>query len=157
MTEYAGVGLLITGLCLYLDAAGVFIYVTYVPLYASALVYFVMGYFVMGLRTGPNKGTAARRAAVAPNLIAIIISGAIALTSILRTSERKGFYLDAKSIRAGMPISLIQDTMGQYEVFDRNRGSVTFSYRANQQTTDHLIIELTEDLQYAKRVRYSVD
>lgn len=137
---------------LYLDGAGVFIYFSYVPMAVLVLAVILGGVFAAG------KVTRLCRVDVVIFGVATLALVGVALACpFLPTSQRKGFYLAATSLKPGMSLVEARQRMAAYPFFETAPNSVTFSSRADPNTVDVVVVDLTSDGAKVAAVNYSPD
>lgn len=147
---YSMAGVLFAAFVLLLDRQGVFIYFTYLPLYAGAVLY--IGW---GLRTvlGPDR---ARRSWLL--LLPAVLLGLLSVIAPnLQNGERKRFFLAASSVHEGTPETNVREIMSNYRLTENADGSLTFSYRSSPQTEDHFLVVIDPASRTAKSTEYLVD
>jgi hypothetical protein len=142
----AGAGLV------YLDAAGVFIYFGYVP---AALL--VLGVVLGGVFAAGKVPRLSRVDVVAFGVVTLGLIAVVAACPFLATSQRKAFYLDARSVKAGMSWEEAQRRMAGYPTFDQHAGAVTFLQKSSPDTVDTAVVRLTSDGEMVAAVEYSAD
>lgn len=81
-----------------------------------------------------------REQTVGQHLSYIVLTTALIMLVVfcpfLRTSGRKSFYLKARALKPGISLKLVNETMSDYEVFDKCKNSITLSYRSSPSTVD---------------------
>jgi len=142
----AGAGLL------YLDAAGVFIYFGYVPAALLVLGVVLGGAFAAGKVPRLSRVDVVVFGVATLGLIAVVVA-----CPFLATSQRKAFYLDATSVKAGMSWEEAQRRMAGYSTFEEHVGSVTFLQKSSRDTVDTAVVRLTSDGEKVAAVEYSAD
>ena len=148
-SSYLFIGAAVVAVLFALDVVAMFALTSYLLSYAIAATYVLLGLF--GL-FGPVK-----------KLFVIVPACAIVVFTVLlpgiRTSGRKGFWLDAQSIKVGMSASEASTLMEGYSVFDKYRatGHLTYSFRSGRHTEDHVLITLSDDGKTVVGVEYSAD
>lgn len=106
----------------------------------------------LGLHDAPIE--ASRSAVVIPVIAMVIV---VAMSPNLRTSRRKGFYLDAMSLTPGMTVSSVRQRMNGYEVFNKYEGAMVFRCKSNDSTVDTVSVTTSNDGLYVLSVEYSPD
>ena len=139
---------LATALLLYLDATGFFIYFGYRLAWAATIGWAVLGFMMF------RSKRIGRSAYLIPVIAMAIVA---AVSPSFRTSGRKGFYLDALSLRPGMSVSSVTERMNGYEVFDKYEGTMTFTYKSNDSTIDTVRVFVSSNGQDVLSVEYSPD
>jgi hypothetical protein len=137
---------------LYLDAAGVFIYFGYVPAALLVLGVVLGGVFAAGKVPRLSRVDVVAFGAATLGLIAMVVA-----CPFLATSQRKAFYLDATSVKAGMSWEEAQRRMAGYSTFEQHAGSVTFLQKSSRDTVDTAVVRLTTDGKKVASVEYSAD
>ena len=137
---------------LYLDAAGVFIYLGYVPAALLALGVVLGGVFAAGKVRQLSRVDVVAFGVATFGLVAIVVG-----CPFLATSQRKAFYLDATSVKAGMSWEEAQQRLAGYPTFEQHAGSVTFLHRSSPDTVDTAVVRLTSDGENVAAVEYSAD
>ena len=133
---------------LFLDAAGLFIYFGYRLAWAATFGWAVLGFLM--LRSNRITGSA--------YLIPVIVMAIVVVISpSLRTSGRKGFYLDAMSLKPGMTVSSVKRKMRGYNAFDKYEDTITFTYESSRSTVDTVSVTTSIDGQYVLNVEFSPD
>lgn len=149
---YALVAVAVGAGLLYLDAAGVFIYFGYVP---AALL--VLGVVLGGIIAGGRVGRLSKVDVLAFGVATLGLVAVVLACPFLPTSQRKAFYLAAKSVKAGMSWEEAQRRMAKYPTFEKHAGSVTFLHRSSPDTADAAVVRLTSDGEQVAAVEYSAD
>lgn len=137
---------------LYLDAAGVFIYFGYVPAALLVLGVVLGGVFVAGKVDRLSRVDALAFGVATLGLVVVALA-----SPFLPTSQRKAFYLAARSVKAGMSWEEAQHRMAGYPTFEKHVGSVTFLQKSSPDTVDAAVIRLTSDGEQVAAVEYSAD
>ena len=87
----------------------------------------------------------------------IALAFVVFISPNLRTSGRKGFYLDAMSLVPGMSRSAVKERMKTYEIYEKHEGVLTFSYRSDVSTIDAVQVSMSNNGRYVSGVEYSPD
>lgn len=151
-----GYAFVVVGICiflLYLDAAGTFIYLGYLPAALIALGIIVASVFAAG-KVRPRLSKVNALVFGVGTFVLILV---VAVCPFLETSERKAFFLAATSIKAGMSWEKAQDKLAAYSILARQSDSVTFFYRSSPNTVDVVIVELSSDGETVVSAEYSPD
>lgn len=156
LATYVLGGLIVVAFLFILDSTGIFIYLPYALAYSCALLYGVIGAYQL-IAAGIASFNLRASALVVISAAAVMMFAV--LLPHLRTSSRKGFWLDAQVLEVGMPTTQAIKSMASYRLFDRYQvsGHLTYSFRANRQTEDHVVLTLSEDGAHVVAVRYSPD
>ena len=87
----------------------------------------------------------------------IVMAIVVVISPSLRTSGRKGFYLDAMSLKPGMTVSSVKRKMRGYNAFDKYEDTITFTYESSRSTVDTVSVTTSIDGQYVLNVEFSPD
>lgn len=134
-----------------LDAAGFFIYFGYWPAWTGLVV--IISVLLLSEHYDLRKpGTA-----LTSILLCITSVLLVAACPYLRTSGRKGFYLDATSLKAGDSFAAVKEKMKDYQVFDRYKDAITYSFRSGEASVDHVVVRLSPDGMFVVSSEFSPD
>lgn len=136
----------------FLDAAGVFIYFSYVPAVLLVACVVVGGLFAAG-----KVGQLSRVDALSFGLATMALIGIVLICPYYPTSQRKQFFLDAQSVKPGMSLHEVEQRMVSYQSFRKDSSSVTFSCQSSPDTVDVIVVRLNKDGSRVASAEYSPD
>lgn len=150
---YSSVALLLLLLVIHFDAAGLFIYLGYLPAYL--LVIGSIG--VALLAFGRNSRTRAQ--ALAAAFVSVLLLGGVPLIANTSTSPRKRFFLAFRSLTPGMAMVDAQAVMRPFGEPDRRRApdTLTYRYRSDKSTIDVVHVNASKDGKQVVSVEFSPD
>lgn len=136
-----------------LDVVGIFMYFTYIPAYALALVIIAARIIAAG-KTPLTRW----------DILVFLASSAILVAAILilpgvETSPRKGFYLAWKSLRPGMAIDEVKAKLRRFDQSPHFRDPCTYSFGfvSAPRTTDVIVVHCDPTTNRVVATDYSPD